>query len=82
MQSCLLYGDINFIESTAEKLVFTRQYQDKKLMVVANFTSNSLEYATKETNLTLLNGNGFSSSIDDNSVVTLPAFNIAYLEIN
>jgi alpha-glucosidase len=82
MQSCLLYGDINFIESTAEKLVFTRQYQDKKLMVVANFTSNSLEYATKETNLTLLNGNGFSSSIDDNSVVTLPAFNIAYLEVN
>ncbi len=82
MQSCLLYGDINFIESTAEKLVFTRQYQDKKLMVVANFTNNSLEYAIKEASLTLLSGNGFSSSIDENSVVTLPAFNIAYLEVN
>jgi len=77
-----LYGDINFIESTAEKLVFTRQYQDKKLMVVANFTNNSLEYAIKEASLTLLSGNGFSSSIDENSVVTLPAFNIAYLEVN
>ena len=82
MQSCLLYGDIKFIESNSELLVFTRQYQDKKLMIIANFTSNSLEYAIKEASLTLLSGNGFSSSIDENSVVTLPAFNIAYLEVN
>ena len=51
-------------------------------MIIANFTSNSLEYAIKEASLTLLSGNGFSSSIDENSVVTLPAFNIAYLEVN
>lgn len=82
MQSCLLYGDIEFIESNEEKLVFTRQYQDKKMIIIANFTSNSFEHAFKETNLTLLNGNGFTSTIDEQSLLKLPAFNISYLEVN
>jgi alpha-glucosidase len=82
MQSCLLYGDIEFIESNEEKLVFTRQYQDRKMMIIANFTSNSFEHALKDTNFTLLNGNGFTSTINEKSLLKLPAFNIAYLEVN
>jgi alpha-glucosidase len=81
MQSCLLYGDIKFIESNEDKLVFTRQYQQKKMLVIANFTNKALEHDCNESTLSLSNGSGFSSTIDEKSVVTLPAFNIAYLDI-
>ncbi len=80
--ACLLYGDIEFIESNEEKLVFTRKYDGKQMMVIANFTNNSLVHATKISNLTLLNGNGFTSTIDEKFEIKLPAFNIAYLEVH
>jgi alpha-glucosidase len=80
-QHCLLYGDIEFIESDKEKLVFTRQYQNEKMMIIANFTENTLEHKLIKSNLSLNSGNGFSPTIDENSLMKLPPFNIAYLNI-
>ena len=80
-QRCLLYGDIEFIESDKEKLVFTRQYQNEKMMIVANFTEKTLEHKLIKSNLSLNIGNGFSPTLDENSLMKLPPFNIAYLNI-
>jgi hypothetical protein len=60
---------------------YIRRYQNEKILVTANFTSKNLEHKVNETNVTLLNGNGFTASIDKTSLIMLPAFNIAYLDV-
>jgi alpha-glucosidase len=80
-QPCLLYGDIEFIESTQEKLVFTRSYQEKTILVIANFSAENINHIIEVENSTLLNGHGFDVSLDGKTSLRLSPFNIAYLAI-
>ena len=80
-QSCLLYGDIEFVESNDEHLVFTRSYQQKKIMVIANFTAQEINYQPS-TKVKAMSGHGFiDAKVIDNTSVNVAPFQIAFLEL-
>jgi alpha-glucosidase len=86
-QLCLQYGDIDFIESDDEKLVFVRSYQQanqqEKILIVANFTDESVEYVINGAASKLLAGHGFEKvtlSTDTQSLM-VGAFQIAYVAL-
>jgi len=78
-QSCLLYGDIEFIESTEDKLVFTRSYHNKKIIIIANFSDHIIKHNIDTKNLVSLNGHGFASASISQTSVKIPSFSITYL---
>jgi len=61
-QNCLLYGDIKFLVSDDEKLVFTRQYQTETLLVIVNVSDKQVSYDTQYNEINLLTGHGFTES--------------------
>ena len=80
-QSCLLYGDIEFVESNDEQLVFTRSYQQKKIMVIANFTAQEINYQPS-TKVKAMSGHGFiDAKINDQGIVCVAPFQIVFLEL-
>ena len=87
-QLCLQYGDINFIESDDEKLVFKRSYQETEhqetIVVVANFTDKPLEYVINGEAPKLLIGHGFEEVTlpADTKNLMVGAFQIAYIALN
>jgi alpha-glucosidase len=86
-QLCLQYGDIDFIESDEEKLVFIRSFQEakqqRKILIVANFTNEPVEYVIKGEAPTLLTGHGFENvaMTTDTKTLTVDAFQIAYVSL-
>ncbi len=86
-QLCLQYGDIDFIESDDEKLVFIRSYQEakqlEKILIVANFTDKPVEYFINDKAAKLLAGHGFDEVTlsDDTQNLTVGAFQIAYISL-
>jgi alpha-glucosidase len=81
-QPCLQYGDIEFIESNDERLVFTRRYQESKIMVIANFTADETLYQPSVDEIKPLTGHGFQDiSIHDQKQIRLAPFQIAFLTI-
>jgi alpha-glucosidase len=81
-QSCLLYGDIEFVESNDEQLVFTRTYQQKTIMVIANFTPQEINYQPLVKVIKAMFGHGFiEAKINDEGSVCVAPFQIAFLAI-
>jgi len=84
-QPILQYGDIEFIESDDEKLVFIRRYLSKQLLVVINFSSNEINYRIEHTPyLSILSGHGFKvpELIDkaEGRVLCLAAYQLTFIE--
>ena len=81
-----MYGDIEFLVSDEEKLVFTREYQDKKILVVANFSDQPIDFSIGDTELKVLDGHGFLSPqvVNAGSTLTLQvaAFQVAYFSMS
>ncbi|WP_206483999.1 alpha-glucosidase family protein [Thalassotalea sp. G2M2-11] len=84
-QPSLQYGDINFVASDDEKLVFTRQYQDQRLLVIANFSEQPISYEINATDVQVLTGHGFTAPDihfqGETSEIKLAAYQIAYLTL-
>ncbi|MDO6427126.1 alpha-glucosidase family protein [Thalassotalea sp. 1_MG-2023] len=82
-QSPLLYGDINFLESSDDKLVFTRQYQGNTLYVLANFSDTTVVFDLPNSAYQLVEGHGFLiadvSTNEQHTTVTVAPYQIAYL---
>ncbi|WP_286233654.1 alpha-glucosidase family protein [Thalassotalea sediminis] len=82
-QPCLLYGDINFLESDDNKLVFSRQYENKEILVVVNFSALPTEYNLPSSNYQLMDGHGFSQAkltkSEQQTAVSVEPFQVAYL---
>jgi len=86
-QPALQYGDIEFLESDNEKLVFIRSYQTKQLLVIVNFSANEVSYTVeRERYLATLTGHGFQTSAiktDETDVeLSLSSFQMAFVELN
>lgn len=82
VQPCLQYGDIDFVEHTDEKLVFIRRYENNALLVIANFSENSVQCELPNERCKVLEGHGFLKvNIEDNKQVVVPAHQIAFLSI-
>lgn len=81
-QPCLLYGDIEFIESNDEHLIFTRAYQQKKVMVIVNFSNNDTYYKPDSSDVKSLFGHGFKDiEIDENNEISVAPYQIAFLDL-
>ena len=81
-QPCLQYGDIEFIESNDEQLIFTRTYQQKTILVIANFTQQEINYQPLTKAFEVMSGHGFiEAKVIDNTSVSVAPFQIAFLEI-
>ncbi|WP_286271289.1 alpha-glucosidase [Thalassotalea hakodatensis] len=82
-QSPLLYGDINFIESSDDKLVFTRGYEGKTIHVIANFSAKTITCDLPSSACHLTEGHGFLaadiSTNEQHTTVTVAPYQIAYL---
>ena len=79
-QPCLQYGDIEFIESNDEQLIFTRCYQHKNIMVIANFTSQEIKYQPLVKEFEVMSGHGFkAANISNDKTVVVAPFQIAFL---
>lgn len=85
-QAPLMYGDIEFLVSDEEKLVFTREYQGEKILVVANFSDQPVDFSIGDTELKVLDGHGFLSPqvVNAGSTLTLQvaAFQVAYFSMS
>jgi len=85
-QACLLYGDIEFIDSNDSKLVFTRQYQQETLLVIANFSSQKVSHQIDNATLISRSGHGFEQADiqgdDVKATITLGAYQIAYFTMS
>lgn len=82
-QLALRFGDISFIESDNQKLIFTRTYQEQTIMVIVNFSAEILTTKVTNTDVNLLEGHGFESAKLNSSSdkIELTPFQIAYLNI-
>jgi alpha-glucosidase len=81
-QPCLLYGDIEFIESNDEHLIFTRAYQQKQVMVIVNFSNNDTYYKPDSSDVKSLFGHGFKDiEIDENNEISVAPYQIAFLDL-
>lgn len=79
---CLQYGDIEFIESNDEQLIFTRSYQQKTVMVIANFTKQEINYQPSVKAFEVMSDHGFiEAKVIDNTSVRIAPFQITFLEI-
>ncbi len=81
----LLYGEIEFVESDDEKLVFVRHHQGKKLLVVANFVDQQIDYQFTADSAQVLTGHGFTlpqvTKQQGGYQLALAPFQIAYLAL-
>jgi len=84
-QPTLQYGDIKFLESDDDKLVFIRSYQDKQLLVMINFSAYEVNYRIEDSLcLSILSGHGFKApGIIDKAhgrELCLAAYQLAFIE--
>jgi alpha-glucosidase len=84
-QDCLLYGDIEFLVSDDDMLIFTRQYQTKTLLVMINVSNKEVHYDSECRETKALTGHGFTApamSINSQgSRVSLAPYQIGFIQL-
>lgn len=86
-QPSLQYGEIKFVASDNDKLVFLRSYQAKQLLVIVNFSAHEVSYSLNSmSQCNVLSGHGFSTATliqtTDNVEIAVAAFQIAFIELS
>lgn len=81
-QPCLQYGDIQFLESSDDLLIFKRSYEGQSLLIAFNLSAqtNTLSSDYSLMKWDSLQEHGFSFSIDD-GLITLPAFSAFFAKL-
>jgi len=78
-QPALRTGDIRFYDAPEGQLIFTRQHKNQSLVVVMNFTAESVTLDLNHVSLgEALAGHGFAGACCNNKQVTLPAYGAEY----